>query len=237
LCVIYSDGYQLNNVSAALMNNGGNLGSSCSPGGSSVMTTATTIQHDNWQNSSIPSPQISTPVTLQSNFSASPPSELAPPLPRASSQNAHYTPLPFHSTIGRNVCLSPDKTIAVRLKHEYCNGYVFSHRPMRCGETLVIQILSIMPVGDGLDIGGLAFGMTACNPASLKSEHLPDDSDMLLDRPEYWIVNKDVCAKPKVGDELSFLLTHQGGWFCHFRYVFFVLPDLRDVHSHTIVLT
>jgi len=108
---------------------------------------------------------------------------------------------------------------------------------MRCGETLVIQILSIMPVGDGLDIGGLAFGMTACNPASLKSEHLPDDSDMLLDRPEYWIVNKDVCAKPKVGDELSFLLTHQGGWFCHFRYVFFVLPDLRDVHSHTIVLT
>ena len=202
--------------------NGGGLGSSCSPGG--IITTATTIQHDNWQNASIPSQVGSPTATLQSMLSG-PPSEIAPPPPRAtSSQNAHYTPLPFHSTIGRNVCLSPDKTIAVRLKHEYCNGYVFTDRPMRCGDTLVIQILSIMPVGDGLHIGGLAFGMTACDPAGLRSELLPDDSDMLLDRPEYWIVNKDVCAKPRVGDELSFFFTHQGTQIWN---ILFVAPRIK----------
>ena len=39
---------------------------------------------------------------------------------------------------------------------------------------------------------------------------LPDDADLLLDRPEYWVVHKDVCAKPDVGDELSFSLTASG---------------------------
>ena len=39
---------------------------------------------------------------------------------------------------------------------------------------------------------------------------LPDDSDLLLDRPEYWVVNKDVCAKAQVADELTFYLTEDG---------------------------
>jgi len=39
---------------------------------------------------------------------------------------------------------------------------------------------------------------------------LPDDSDLLLDRPEYWVVNKDVYAKAQVADELTFHLTEDG---------------------------
>jgi len=58
--------------------------------------------------------------------------------------------------------------------------------------------------------GGLAFGVTACDPASVKLNELVDDSDLLLDRPEYWVVRKDVYTNPTVGDELGFHLTEKG---------------------------
>jgi len=70
----------------------------------------------------------------------------------------------------------------------------------------VIQVLSVDPAY----IGGLAFGVTCCDPETLRSEMLPDDSDLLLDRPEYWVVNKDVCAKAQVADELTFFLAEDG---------------------------
>ena len=127
--------------------------------------------------------------------------------------NFIFSPVPFHAITGRNVCLNSDKTIAVRLVEEYCNGYVFTNRPLGIGEKLVIQILSV----DKAYVGGLAFGMTACEPTDIVSDELPDDSDLLLDRPEYWVVNKDVCSSPEVGDELSFHMTEEGMFFiiCH----------------------
>ena len=70
----------------------------------------------------------------------------------------------------------------------------------------MIQILSV----EKAYVGGLAFGMTACDPLCVNPDDLPDDSDLLLDRPEYWVVNKDVCSAPEVGDELSFHLTEAG---------------------------
>ena len=126
--------------------------------------------------------------------------------------NCPFTPMPFHAITGRNVCLNSDKTIAVRLVEEYCNGYVFTNRPMRMGDKFVIQILAI----DKAYSGGLTFGMTACDPADIISDQLPDDSDLLLDRPEYWVVNKDVCSAPEVGDELSFHMTEEGRCFLKF---------------------
>ena len=114
---------------------------------------------------------------------------------------------------GRNVSLSSDKQVAVRLLEEYCNGYVFTNRPFQCGERIVIQILAV----DKTYEGGIAFGMTCCDPKTLKIDDLPDDSDFLLDRPEYWVVNKDVCTKADVRDELSFHLTVDG------RYIYIPL--------------
>ena len=127
-------------------------------------------------------------------------------LPIRFHNNICFTPMPLHAVCGRNVCLSSDKSIAVRLVEEYCNGYVFTARPLHPGEHMVIQILSV----DTAFVGGLAFGMTACDPLQLNPQELPDDSDLLLDRPEYWVVNKDVCSSPVVGDELSFHLTDEG---------------------------
>lgn len=118
-----------------------------------------------------------------------------------------FAPIALSKVTGRNVRLNQERNIAVRKTDEYCNGYVFMQRPLQCGEKLVVQILSV----DRAYVGGLAFGVTACDPEKVQSESLPDDSDLLLDRGEYWIVNKDVCSSAEVGDELSFHLTDEGG--------------------------
>jgi len=136
-------------------------------------------------------------------------------LPVASSHTSstkwnHMLPLVpsvFHSdTTGRNVFLSPDGTVAVRRANEYCNAYVFAQNPCHLDDALCISILAI----DTSFSGSLAFGLTCCDPSALQSDLLPDDSDLLLDRPEYWVVNKDVCAGPEVGDHLIFHLTKEG---------------------------
>jgi len=115
-------------------------------------------------------------------------------------------PMPFHHLHGRSVMLSPDRRMARRAADEYCNGYVFTCRAVHVGEQLVTCVSAV----EREYVGGLAFGMTSCNPNSLHMTDLPDDADLLLDRPEYWVVHKDVCAKPDVGDELSFTLTSSG---------------------------
>ena len=119
---------------------------------------------------------------------------------------ASFSPISLHTVCGHNVCVSTDRTIAVRVREEYCNSYVFTSRPVSPDQKIVLQILGV----DRSFIGGLGFGLTACDPATITSSSLPDDADLLLDRPEYWVVNKDVCRNPEVGDELSFAVTGEG---------------------------
>ncbi|XP_012935249.1 protein neuralized [Aplysia californica] len=158
------------------------------------------------------SPQLR--ETLAFNFSSmslnetpgspTPPAPLTPLLQHHA--GIHFNPLTLHNLKGRNVRVSTDRTVAVRLREEYCNAFVFTSRPVRCGETILIQVLGI----DRSYIGGLGFGLTACNPATVTEASLPDDSDLLLDRLEYWVVNKDVCRNPEEGDELSFFISEEG---------------------------
>lgn len=115
-------------------------------------------------------------------------------------------PMPFHHLHGRSVMLSLDRMVARRAPDEYCNGYVFTCRALHLGERLVTSVTAV----EHDYVGGLAFGVTSCDPNCLHSIDLPDDADLLLDRPEYWVVHKDVCAKPDVGDELSFSLASSG---------------------------
>lgn len=116
------------------------------------------------------------------------------------------TPVPFHRTRGRNVHLSPDKFIATRVETEFCQGYVFTARPIRIGEKLIVQVLRTEP----MYVGALALGLTSCDPATLQPSDLPDDSDLLLDRPEYWVVSKDIASNPVRGDEIIFSITANG---------------------------
>lgn len=115
-------------------------------------------------------------------------------------------PIPFHRTKGRNIGLSSDRFVATRADTEFCQGYVFTARPLRIGEKIIVQILRT----EHMYVGALALGLTSCDPASLQSTDLPDDSDMLLDRPEYWVVSKDVASTPVRGDEICFCVTSSG---------------------------
>lgn len=115
-------------------------------------------------------------------------------------------PLPFHPVRGRNIKFSPDRSIATRAESEFCQGYVFTPRPIKIGERLIIQILKT----DNMFVGSLALGLTSCDPQTLQHSDLPDDSDLLLDRPEYWVVSKDVASTLVRGDELCFSISVSG---------------------------
>jgi len=114
--------------------------------------------------------------------------------------------MPFSSTTGRNVHISDDCRTACRQAGDFCNAYVFTQQPLMPGEELVLRI-----TGTNVEYrGGLTVGLTACDPITLNVTDMPDDADKLLDRPEYWVVHKNICSHPKVNDELAFLRTLSG---------------------------
>ena len=117
----------------------------------------------------------------------------------------------FHrACTGQNVSLNQTGTIATRSETEFCNGYVFLESPMQPGESLVIRILET----EGTYIGSMAFGLTSADPRFLKSSELPEDSDLLSQRPEYWVSSKDVLPDPQDGDEVSFTVCLDGTVLC-----------------------
>lgn len=115
-------------------------------------------------------------------------------------------PIQFHRTRGGNIRFSSNKCIAERNSNYYSQGYVFSQRPLNIGEKLVLQVLKT----DQLYSGSLAFGLTSCDPSYMNLADLPDDSHQLIDRPEYWVVIKDVANSPMAGDEIAFCITESG---------------------------
>merc|ERR1711971_172572 len=117
----------------------------------------------------------------------------------------------FHrGCTGQNVTLYPSGDIATRSDTEFCNGYVFADSPLQPGEAIVVRIMDT----ETTYIGSLAFGLTGANPRSLRSSELPEDSDQLLQRPEYWALSKDVLSSPHPGDELCFTLSLDGAVLC-----------------------
>ncbi|XP_048003390.1 protein neuralized isoform X2 [Leguminivora glycinivorella] len=127
------------------------------------------------------------------------------PLPQPRYQNP-LVPLSLHRTKGRNVQFINDRGVAARIEAEFCQGYVFTARPMRPGQTIVVQILST----ETAYAGSLAIGLTSCDPATLRPCDLPDDAEQLLDRPEYWVVRRDAANGLRRGDELAVTLTLDG---------------------------
>lgn len=117
-----------------------------------------------------------------------------------------YTWCKYFRTRGRNIRFSNQQCVAMRTDTEFCHGYAFTSRALLLGERLVVQILAT----ESMYVGALALGLTSCDPARLTAEDLPDDSDALLDRPEYWVVSKDVASSPQPGDEIAFTVTHFG---------------------------
>lgn len=111
----------------------------------------------------------------------------------------------FHEMTGRNVMLSEDRKTATRRTGEFSNAYVFTDRPLKADDELVIKIAGVTEYR-----GGMTVGMTTTDPATLRRNSLPNDPHKLLDRPEYWAIRRDVHTRPKIGNEISFRLQREG---------------------------
>lgn len=124
----------------------------------------------------------------------------------ASSPALLETDLRFHATRGPDVSLSADRKVACAPRPDGGRTLVFSERPLRPGESLLVEVgrpgLTAAP-------GAVAFGITSCDPGALRPAELPADPDALLDRKEYWVVAR---AGPVAsgGDALSFTLQPGG---------------------------
>lgn len=132
--------------------------------------------------------------------------EVVLPVLRHQTSNFNYVPMQLHRTRGRNVFFNGNRSIASRIDTEFCQGYVFTARPLQLGERVVIQVLATEPFFQGC----LGLGLTSCDPALLQDIDLPDDSNFLLDRPEYWVLSKDFARNLNVGDEISFCIAPNG---------------------------
>lgn len=119
-----------------------------------------------------------------------------------------FQPMPLHPLTGRNILLNQDRTVATRVENEFCQGYVFTQRPIKYGEQFIIQILK----NESIYGGSLGIGLTSCCPSNITPADLPDDSEVLLDRPEYWVVRKDVgqIVQLSRGDEIKFSVSAAG---------------------------
>lgn len=133
--------------------------------------------------------------------------ELSLPLLRYQSPQLSYQAMPLHRTRGRNVrFMNSNRSVAYRTDSEFCQGYVFSSRTLQIGERIVVQILGTEPMFQG----SLGLGLTSCDPATLTQADLPDDSNFLLDRPEYWVLSRDFARNLNKGDEISFCISQNG---------------------------
>nr|XP_027794568.1 E3 ubiquitin-protein ligase NEURL1B isoform X2 [Marmota flaviventris] len=126
--------------------------------------------------------------------------------PRPSSSPALLeADLRFHATRGPDVSLSADRKVACAPRPDGGRTLVFSERPLRPGESLLVEVGR-----PGLAApGALAFGITSCDPSALRPAELPADPDALLDRKEYWVVAR-AGPVPSGGDVLSFTLRPGG---------------------------
>ena len=128
-------------------------------------------------------------------------------------QGIQFCPMKLHLDCGQHAQvvdsgnnLEDDRKVAFRRGEEFSQGYVFSQDTVKPGERIVVKVLET----EYSYIGSLAFGLTNCDPSSINLRDLPEDSDLLLDRSEYWVVSKDVANNPDVNDELSFKINLDG---------------------------
>ncbi|XP_028906352.2 E3 ubiquitin-protein ligase NEURL1B isoform X1 [Ornithorhynchus anatinus] len=115
------------------------------------------------------------------------------------------TDLHFHPTRGPDVTFSQDRMAACTNWQESNRTLVFSDRPLHIGESLFVEVGHL-----GLPYyGALSFGITSCDPGTLRTSELPADPDALLDRKEYWVVYRAFPVLSS-GDILNFLVLPNG---------------------------
>ncbi|KAF8790750.1 protein neuralized-like [Argiope bruennichi] len=113
--------------------------------------------------------------------------------------------LSFHYVHGKNVSLKVNRTVASRKCGVNSLAYVFTECSMKLEEKIYIKISRTNSKYNG----NLLYGITSCNPSSLNIHVLPENTDDLLDRPEYWVVRNDTNSY-EAGDVIVYSISTEG---------------------------
>lgn len=114
------------------------------------------------------------------------------------------TDLHFHTVHGVHVTVLDKHTVA-RLDHRGDERtLVFTSRPMHCSETVLVKVKA-----GNARAGSLSYGVTSCDPATLRPSDLPSNPESLVDRKEFWAVCR-VGVPLHGGDILGFVVTADG---------------------------
>ncbi|KAF7253930.1 E3 ubiquitin-protein ligase NEURL1 [Varanus komodoensis] len=135
------------------------------------------------------------------------------PIPQNSlnSQHSHLLPsqlesdLRFHQLRGAHIKILDDQTVA-RLEHaREERTLVFTSRPLRINETIFVKINK----SNTSRTGTLSYGVTTCDPSTLRPSDLPYNPESLVDRKEFWAVCR-VLVPLQSGDILGFMVNSEG---------------------------
>lgn len=136
------------------------------------------------------------------------------PIPQNSLNSQHSRALPaqldgdlrFHALrAGAHVRILDEQTVA-RLEHGRDErALVFTSRPVHVAETIFVKVTR----SGGARPGALSFGVTTCDPGTLRPSDLPFSPEALVDRKEFWAV----CRVPgplHSGDILGLVVNADG---------------------------
>ncbi|XP_028325359.1 E3 ubiquitin-protein ligase NEURL1-like [Gouania willdenowi] len=112
--------------------------------------------------------------------------------------------LHFHSVHGVHVT-ELDKHTVARLDHRSDERtLVFTSRSMRCSESVFVKVKA-----GSSRTGSLSYGVTSCDPCTLRPSDLPSNPESLVDRKEFWAVCR-VAMPLHSGDILGFVVNAEG---------------------------
>ncbi|OCT69987.1 E3 ubiquitin-protein ligase NEURL1 isoform X2 [Xenopus laevis] len=135
------------------------------------------------------------------------------PIPQNSLNSQHSNLLPsqlesdlrFHQLRGAHIKTLDDQTVA-RLEHaREERTLVFTNRPLRINETIFVKINK----SNSSRSGTLSYGVTSCDPSTLRPSDLPYNPESLVDRKEFWAVCR-VLVPLHSGDILGFVINAEG---------------------------
>ncbi|KAM6956088.1 E3 ubiquitin-protein ligase NEURL1-like [Aplochiton taeniatus] len=113
--------------------------------------------------------------------------------------------LRFHAVRGAHVVALDEQTVARREPRGEERTLVFTSRPLRCAETVFLKVTK----AGATRLGSLSYGVTSCDPGSLRPSDLPHSPESLVDRKEFWAVCR-VPAPLHSGDILGFVVNSEG---------------------------
>ncbi|KAK7901443.1 hypothetical protein WMY93_018212 [Mugilogobius chulae] len=155
------------------------------------------LQHQDEEDSEEDQPMGSSSCHVPQNSQNSQQCSLLPP---------HLdTDLHFHSIHGIHATLLDKHTVAKLDLRGDERTLVFTSRPMKCSETIYLKVTK----GGGKRSGALSYGVTSCDPSTLRPSDLPCDPESLVDRKEFWAMCR-VGASLHGGDILGFSVNAEG---------------------------